>query len=176
MPAIEDPNTGLTLWESGAIYQYLVEQYDTPVHHVSCGTLQERNLCNQWLFFQASGQGPYFGQLGWFAHLHPEKIPSAVDRYAAEVKRILGVIEGVLAAKPADAQWLVGDRMTFADMAFVPWNARLSETLVQPWDEVWEGAPHARAWHERMVELPSWKRAMDRRAVLMDEQVSTVRE
>lgn len=28
VPAIEDPNTGLTLWESGAIVEYLVETYD----------------------------------------------------------------------------------------------------------------------------------------------------
>lgn len=27
-PAIEDPNTGITLWESGAIIEYLVETYD----------------------------------------------------------------------------------------------------------------------------------------------------
>ncbi|KAL1863867.1 Transcriptional regulator ure2 [Diaporthe australafricana] len=173
VPAIEDPNTGLTLWESGAIYQYLVEQYDTPApHRVSYATLRERHLCNQWLHFQTSGQGPYFGQASWFLHLHPEIIQSAIDRYAGEIRRILGVIEGVLSAKGADAQWLVGDKMTFADMAFVPWNFRLSEVLTQSWDEVWEGMPHARAWHERMVELPSWKRSMEKRAVLMDEQVS----
>jgi glutathione S-transferase len=29
VPAIEDPNTGLILWESGAIIEYLVETYDT---------------------------------------------------------------------------------------------------------------------------------------------------
>lgn len=27
-PAIEDPNTGITLWESGAIVEYLIETYD----------------------------------------------------------------------------------------------------------------------------------------------------
>lgn len=169
MPAIEDPNTDLTLWESGAIYQYLIEQYDTD-KRLTYGTLKEKHLCNQWLHFQTSGQGPYYGQCGWFQHLHPEKIQSAVDRYANEIRRVLGVIEGVLAAKPADAQWLVGEKMTFADMAFVPWNFRLSEVLMQSWDEVWEGLPHTRAWHERMVELPSWKRSMEHRARLMDEQ------
>lgn len=172
-PAIEDPNTGLTVWESGAIFQYLIEQYDTPAHKLSYSTLHERHHCNQYLHFQTSGQGPYFGQCGWFQHLHQEKFPSAIERYANEIKRILGVLEGILAAKPADAQWLVGDKMTFADMAFVPWNYRLSEVLVQSWDEVWEGMPHVRAWHERMVELPSWKKCMEIRARLMDEQVST---
>jgi glutathione S-transferase len=172
VPAIEDPNTGVTLWESGAIYQYLVEQYDTPTRHISHSTLRERHLCNQWLHFQVSGQGPYFGQCSWFTHLHQDKIPSAIERYAGEIKRVLGVIEGHLAARPVDAQWLVGDKMTFADMAFVPWNSRLDEVLMQPWDEVWEGTPHVRAWHERMVGLPSWKRAMEIRARLMNEQVS----
>jgi glutathione S-transferase len=169
VPAIEDPNEDLTLWESGAIYQYIIETYDTE-HRLSYETPKERHLCSQWLHFQMSGQGPYYGQCGWFRHLHPEKIQSAIDRYANEIKRVIGVLEGVLAAKPADQQWLVGDKMTFADMAFVPWNFRLSEVLTQTWDEVWEGAPHVRAWHERMVELPSWKRSMDTRARLMDEQ------
>lgn len=169
MPAIEDPNTDLTLWESGAIYQYLIEQYDD-AHHLSYDTLKERHLCNQWLHFQMSGQGPYYGQAGWFQHLHPEKLPSALDRYVNEIKRVLGVLEGVLASKPGDAQWLVGNKMTFADMAFVPWNFRLSEVLTCSWDEVWEGFPHVRAWHEGMIELPSWKRAMEIRARLMDEQ------
>lgn len=83
---------------------------------------------------------------------------------------MLGVLEGVLAAKPADQQWLVGDKMTFADMAFVPWNDRLDQLLMQSWDEVWDGVSHVRAWHEKMVALPSWKRAMQTRAKLMDEQ------
>jgi glutathione S-transferase len=60
--------------------------------------------------------------------------------------------------------------MTFADMAFAPWNFRLSEVLLQSWYQVWEGMPLTRAWHERMVELPSWKRSMKHRARLMDKQ------
>lgn len=169
VPAIEDPNTGITLWESGAILQYIIEQYDTS-NSLSYTSLAEKHLCNQYLHFQMSGQGPYFGQAGWFRHLHHEKLPSAIERYQKEAKRVLGVLEVVLSAKPANAQWLVGDKMTFADLAFMPWNFRLSEVLVCSWDEVWEGVPHVRAWHELMAELPSWKRCMELRARLMDEQ------
>ncbi|KAI0869861.1 glutathione S-transferase [Hypoxylon argillaceum] len=169
VPAIEDPNTGLTLWESGAICQYLVEVYDTE-NRLSYVSLNDRHLCNQWLHFQMSGQGPYYGQVGWFAHLNKEKIPSAIARYSNEAKRVLGVLETVLSKKPDDAQWLVGNKMTFADMAFVPWNSRLSELLSQPWEEIWEGIPHVKAWHERMAELPSWKRSMQRRGDLMAGQ------
>jgi glutathione S-transferase len=64
VPAIEDPNTDLTLWESGAIVQYIIDQYDTK-HVLSYGTVKEKALCNQWLMFQMSGQGPYWGQASW---------------------------------------------------------------------------------------------------------------
>lgn len=61
VPCIEDPNTGIVLWESMAINEYLVQTYDT------AGLLwfaQGRNhfLMKQWLYFQMSGQGPYYGQ------------------------------------------------------------------------------------------------------------------
>ncbi|KAI9640844.1 glutathione S- transferase, nitrogen catabolite repression regulator [Ciborinia camelliae] len=167
VPAIEDPNTGLTLWESGAIFQYVIELYDTE-HRLSYEGMKERHLCSQWLHFQMSGQGPYYGQASWFQHLHPEKIPSAIDRYFNEINRVNGVLEGVLAKK--ESQWLVGDKMTFADLAFMPWNFRLSEVMSRSWDEVWEGLPNVRAWHERMASLPSWERCMDIRARCMDEQ------
>jgi len=65
VPAIEDPNTDITLWESGAILQYLVATYDKD-HKISFekGT-KESYLADQWLFFQVSGQGPYYGQAAW---------------------------------------------------------------------------------------------------------------
>jgi glutathione S-transferase len=62
--AIQDPNTDLTLWESGAILQYLVKHYD-PEKRLSYETFKEQELCIQWLMFQVSGQGPYFGQCTW---------------------------------------------------------------------------------------------------------------
>ena len=123
--AIEDPNAGITLWESAAIIQYLIEQYDKD-HKLSYDTLKERHLCNQWLAFQISGQGPYFGQLSWFSFLHPEKLPSAIERYAKEMKRVLGVLDGALEGK----QWLVGDKMTFADLVGHPFSP-IPQNIIQ---------------------------------------------
>jgi glutathione S-transferase len=52
MPAIYDPNTDLTLWESGAIIEYLIEKYDTE-HKISFAPgSKEAYLAKQWLFFQ----------------------------------------------------------------------------------------------------------------------------
>ncbi|KAF2478186.1 glutathione S-transferase II [Lindgomyces ingoldianus] len=165
VPAIEDPNTGLTLWESGAIIQYLIEQYDTE-KKLTYGDVIKKNQLNQWLMFQMSGQGPYFGQAGWFNVLHSEKIPSAIERYNTEVKRILSVLEGQLEGK----QWLVGDKITFADLSFVTWNDRIDATLMCAPEKKFDGIPNVKAWHERMTSRPSWKKAMETRAKLMDEQ------
>lgn len=65
VPAIEDPNTGLTLWESGAIIEYLLENYD---HDDSLSYASGKAKWEQrcWMHFQTSGQGPYFGQRAWF--------------------------------------------------------------------------------------------------------------
>lgn len=65
VPAIEDPNTGLKLWESGAIIEYLLETYDTG-NSLSYSSGSEKWEQKCWLHFQTSGQGPYFGQRAWF--------------------------------------------------------------------------------------------------------------
>jgi glutathione S-transferase len=165
VPAIEDPNTNLTLWESGAIITYLIDQYDTN-HSLTYTKSPEKHHLNQWLHFQTSGQGPYYGTAGWFLHLHPEKVPSAVDRYTKQVTRVLAVLEGWL----ENRQWLVGEKMTYADMAWVPWNERVNTSLGVPEPEKFNGFPNVKAWHERMTSRDSWKQAMDVRARLMDEQ------
>ncbi|KAI8903955.1 hypothetical protein DFJ77DRAFT_515578 [Powellomyces hirtus] len=60
IPTLVDNETGFTLWESGVIITYLVEKYDTK-HTISAASAVENYQQLQWLFFQVSGQGPYFG-------------------------------------------------------------------------------------------------------------------
>lgn len=62
LPTLIDPNTGFKIWESGAIIEYVIEKYD-PDHTLSYpqGT-EEYYHCKQFLMFQMSGQGPYYGQ------------------------------------------------------------------------------------------------------------------
>jgi glutathione S-transferase len=119
VPAIIDPNTNITLWESGAIAQYLVETYDQ-AQRISYHSSPEKYLCIQWLHFQTSGQGPYFGQAAWFQRFHAEKLPSAIERYVREVERVISVMDAHLRSQGTD--YLVGDKCTYADMAFVPWG------------------------------------------------------
>jgi glutathione S-transferase len=61
---------------------------------------------------------PYFGQSSWFQFQHSEKIPSAIERYNNEIRRVFGVLDSVLAKQ----KYLVGDKVTVADLAFITWN------------------------------------------------------
>ncbi|OBT71076.1 hypothetical protein VF21_09859 [Pseudogymnoascus sp. 05NY08] len=66
VPAIKGPNTGITLWESGAIIEYLVETYDKQ-HNISFAPGSKENYeSEQWLFYDVTCQSPYFGQAVWF--------------------------------------------------------------------------------------------------------------
>ena len=58
---------------------------------------------------------PYFGQAIWFIRFHSEQVPSAIERYRNEIKRVLGVLESVLATR----EYLVGGKATAADFAFL---------------------------------------------------------
>ncbi|KAL3441790.1 glutathione transferase [Aspergillus insuetus] len=165
VPAIVDPNTDLTLWESGAIIQYLIEQYDTE-KILSYDSLREKHLLNQWLHFQMSGQGPYYGQLAWFTVLHAEKLPSAITRYKNEALRVLGVLNTVLEGKA----WLVGDKCTFVDLSFLPWNENLGILLGATLDEVFEPFPNVQSWHDKMRSRESWVKCCELRTRLMGEQ------
>ncbi|KAI0401741.1 glutathione S-transferase [Xylaria palmicola] len=165
MPAIQDPNTGLTLWESGAIVEYLVETYDKDGKISFPRGSNESYLAKQWLYYQTTGQGPYYGQAVWFTRYHPEKLPSAVDRYVKEIYRVTGVVEGHLAKEKeksgsGDGPWLVGGRVTYVDIAWYMWQSQIVVALGE--DVVnYNDYPLVKAWLERLGSRPSVKHAME---------------
>ena len=59
VPAIEDGNTGLNVWESGAIVEYLLDTYDKE-NKLSYTSGKEKVEQKCWLHFQVSGQGALF--------------------------------------------------------------------------------------------------------------------
>jgi len=163
LPAIHDPNTELTLWESGAIVEYLVERYDT-AHKLSFapGTAESYHA-KQWLFFQATGQGPYYGQAAWFKMYHPERLPSALERYTKEIARITGVLEGHLGGQKVDAgsdgPWLVGNKISYADLAFISWQTVITKIIEKDQYNL-DDFPHVQQWLGKMSSRKSVKAAL----------------
>ncbi|KAI3332320.1 glutathione S-transferase [Xylariaceae sp. AK1471] len=172
VPAIEDPNTGLTLWESGPIVEYLVEQYDKD-HKISYDTFTEKYQIKQWIGFQISGQGPYYGQGVWFSLIHPEKLPSAIERYWKEVERVRSVLDLHLSrqaeekqgAKVADKDvWLVGDKCTVADLSWFIWEQIADFVMTMVGSPIQKGKyPHYEAWYKKIEERPSAQQAVHSR-------------
>ncbi|KAG6278061.1 hypothetical protein E4U47_006274 [Claviceps purpurea] len=160
VPGLEDPNTKISLWESGAIIDYLIDQYDT-THKLSYTTPSEKYLTRSWEHFQMSGQGPYFGQLVWFTISHPEKIKSVTDLYINEIKRVTSVIDGHL--KKHKTQYLVGDQITYADLMFVPWAVvvvALAKLDLSEYDAY-------SAWFKRLTDRPTVAKILKQREEAM---------
>ncbi|KAK7512937.1 glutathione-s-transferase theta, gst [Phyllosticta citriasiana] len=162
VPALEDPNTGVKIFESGAIIEYLVETYDkeAKLHYTAS---PEKYLELSWLHFQMSGQGPYWGQKAWFSNFHPEKnITSAIERYANEIKRTLGVIDSHL--KKTGKPYLVGDKISYADLAFVPWQTSLGWLL--PDYDAAKDFPQWAKWNQSLLERSSVKKVQADKAAV----------
>ncbi|KAK4128923.1 glutathione S-transferase [Parathielavia appendiculata] len=157
------------LWESGAIIEYLIETYDKDRKLSFASSSHEAYHAKQWLFFQTTGQGPYFGQAVWFTRYHPEKLTSAQNRYLNEMKRVTGVLEAHLAkqkdehgAKDGfDGPWLVGNKLSYADLAFVPWQNYVPLVYKEAGQEFNEAEyPLVTEWLAKMNARPSVKAAM----------------
>jgi len=123
IPAILDPQgpggKPLALFESGAILFYLAEKTGLLMPADAAGRYETL----QWLMFQMGGIGPMFGQLGFFhkfaGKAFEDKRPR--DRYVAESRRLLGVLDQRLAGR----DWVMGREYTIADVAILPWVRNL---------------------------------------------------
>lgn len=123
IPAILDPNgpdgKPLALFESGAILVYLASKTGQFIPADTAGRFETL----QWVMFQMGGIGPMFGQLGFFHKFagkdYEDKRPR--DRYVAESKRLLGVLDKRLDGR----DWVMGEQYTIADIAILPWVRNL---------------------------------------------------
>lgn len=159
VPAIEDPNTGLNLFESGAIIEYLVETYDKQNTISFAAGSPDYFAAKQWLHFQMSGQGPYFGQAVWFNKFHSESVQSAKERYNNEVRRVSGVLNRELQGR----EWLVGGKYSFADVSFLPWFI-LVPAFTEPDLDLAKEFPNLNAWLDRIKARPAVAKIVKERA------------
>ena len=151
IPAIIDPNgpgdEPLALFESGAILIYLAEKSGMLLPKDAAG----RAHTIQWLMFQMGGIGPMFGQLGYFTKFAGAEIedPRPRERYIAEAKRLLAVLEGQLQGR----DWITGD-YSIADIAIAPWLRSLDFYGAR--DVLgWENHPNLVAYLERFLARPA---------------------
>jgi GST-like protein len=159
IPAIIDPNgpdgTPLGLFESGAILQYLAEK----TGQLMPAEAARRYETIQWLHFQMGGIGPMFGQVGFFHKFAGKEIADKrpLERYVAESKRLLGVVETRLDGRV----WIMGDDYTIADISMLGWVRNLigfygARELVE-----FDRLTRVPAWLERGLARPAVQRGLD---------------
>jgi GSH-dependent disulfide-bond oxidoreductase len=154
MPAIVDhaPADGgapLSIFESGAILEYLAEKTGRFLPLDPRGRAQVM----QWVMWQMGGLGPMAGQNGHFLLYAPEKIPYAIDRYGKEVNRLYGVLDAQL---QRSAAYVAGAEYSIADMAIFPWVRTHKAQQV-----ALEDFPHVQRWYNALFERPAVKRGLD---------------
>ena len=138
IPALFDKETGVRVFESGAILLYLAEKYRAFLPR----DLAARTETLNWLFW-LQGSAPYLG--GGFGHFYayaPEKFEYPINRFAMEAKRQLDVLDQRL----EDCEYLGGDDYSIADMACWPWVSRYEWQQVNLADY-----PNVRSWYKRLL-------------------------
>jgi GST-like protein len=145
-----DPVDGkgpLSVFESGAILQYLAEKTGKFLP----ADVRGRSEVMQWLFWQMGGLGPMAGQNGHFNNYAPEKIPYAIERYVKETERLYGVLDERLEGR----KFIAGD-YSIADMACYPWIVP-HERHKQNLDEF----PNLKRWFSTIGQRPAVQRAYE---------------
>jgi len=151
IPAIVDtqPVDGgvpLSLFESGAILQYLAEKSGKLLSK----ELRARTRTLQWLFWQMAGFGPMLGQNHHFTHFAPQPVPYAIERFQQETKRLYGVLNTQL----EKSAYLTGEHYTIADIATYPWVAAHERQRIDL-----AAYPAVQIWFERIRLRPATQRA-----------------
>ena len=142
-----DGGSALSIFESGAILQYLAEKNS----RLLPADLRGRMEVLQWLYWQVGGQGPMLGQNHHFVQYAPEKIPYAIGRYVKEAERLYGVLDRRL----ADREFIAG-AYSIADIAAYPWvvpHRKQQQNL--------DDFPNVKRWFETVGKRPAVQRAYE---------------
>ncbi|KAL7800684.1 hypothetical protein V8C43DRAFT_327368 [Trichoderma afarasin] len=140
VPLIHDPATGMILTESNVINHYLLDHYDKN-NILSPATEQDKYLVDKYLGFQSSTQAPFYAQS---LQMRNKKNFDGVAHFQHLVKRTLRTVDDELRGK----EFLVGDKCTLADLAFIPWDLML--------DVVLQGDAEAASANDRKQLFPNW--------------------
>lgn len=161
MPAMVDtaPADGgqpLSVFESGAILQYLAEK----TGQFLPADVRGKYAVLEWVYWQVGGLGPMAGQNHHFNRYAREKIPYAIERYVNETRRLYGVLDKRL----EDRAFIAGDAYTIADMAAYPWIVPYQDQGMSLDD-----FPQIKRWFEAIQSRPATQRVYEQGKQIKDQ-------
>lgn len=151
MPAIvdHDPIDGISIFESGAILEYLAEKTGKFLPRET----RDRFRVLQWVHWQMANLGPMMGNANHFRNYakniadDPSQLEYAVKRFVGEVDRLAGVMDAQLLAN----RYLAGDDYTIADIITWPWASLIGRID----EQMWETFPNLKRWVDEVGERPA---------------------
>ena len=144
---------GLVLTESAAILVHLAEKTGRLLPREGTG----RARVFEQLFFHASALSPAFGQAGYFRKLAPEPLPHAIERFTSEARRVLGVLDAVL----AEREYVAGAELSIADVAHFGWMWRREFAGVEL-----DATPNVARWLSQLEARDAFRRGIAKTAAL----------
>jgi GST-like protein len=155
VPAIIDTEGSggkeVRVFDSSAILLYLGEKTGQFM-----GAAEDKPELLSWLFFIASGLGPFSGQAVHFQYAAPEGNDYAINRYRREIERHYEVLDIHLAGR----DYIVGKEYTLADISTWGWLIRAPRVMKGSEDALAE-YPNLKRWFERVDARPAAARAKD---------------
>jgi len=152
IPALVDNDVEgepVKVFESGAILIYLAEKYGKFLPKSG----KARYEVIEWVMWQMGGIGPMLGQVNHFKRYAPEKIEYAINRYANEGKRLIGVLEKQL----GKSTYVAGEEYSIADMAILPWVRQFTFDNLELKVEDY---PNYKRWHDLLNARPAVQRGL----------------
>ncbi len=176
MPAIVDhapldAGEPITIFESGAILEYLAEKSGKFLPTQP----RDRYKVLQWVHWQMANLGPMMGNANHFKNYgkniadDPAQLEYGIKRFVGEVDRLSGVMDAQLSVN----QYLAGADYSIADIISWPWAMLLGRMIGE---SVWEGFPHLKRWVDEVAARPGvdkgWQveREWGRRDLTEDEE------
>src|SRR5271163_4424083 len=124
VPAIVDTDgpggAEVRVFDSTAILLYLAEKTGQLM-----GSAVDRGELLSWLFYIATGLGPFSGQAVHFQRAAPEKLPYAVNRYRREIERHYRVLDRHLSGR----DFILGREYSIVDISAWGWLKRAGIVL-----------------------------------------------
>lgn len=137
------------VFDSSAILLYLADKTGQFL-----GAPEDRPELLSWLFFIASGLGPFSGQAVHFQFVAPEGSGYAINRYRREAERHYQVVDDHLAGRA----FVVGGSYTIADMSLWGWIDRASRVMKGESDPLAK-YPNIKKWFNAVEARPAVARA-----------------
>ena len=123
-------------------------------HKTGWGLMEDPSLQEQliaWLFYQASTQGPYFGQIEYWSRLAKTPNADALTQYKAIASRSIEYLNEQLNSK----NYICGDTYSIADIALFPW-LRIHKHLGLSIDH----AENLSRWCDRILERAATQKSL----------------